>query len=155
MEITPERGVELVSLGDRRADVEKRVGPPAHGPGSAPGVYETTPLLTVHYLPDDTVELVEIGYSGDGGEEVEFDGVRLTYRFLDDVVADLNDRGYTCTPSDIGFDFHAGFSVWSMHSLWARDLDPGAPEDDDRAICEGVSVAPYKYFAEPGEPGRE
>lgn len=146
MEITPERGVPLVHLGDRRTDVEDRVGEPVHGPGGSRAVYKTTPMLVVHYLPDDTVELVEIGYSGDGREEVTFDGVQLTYRFIDDVVADLEARGHTCTPSDIGFEFHAGFAVWSMDSLWARDLDPGASEEDDRAIVEGVSVAPYSYF---------
>ncbi|GIG63896.1 hypothetical protein [Phytomonospora endophytica] len=146
MEITPERGVPLVHVGDSRADVENRVGRPVHGPGSSPAVYETTPTLVVHYLPDDTVELVELGYSGDGGEEVTFDGVQLTYRFIGEVVAELEGRGYTCTPSDIGFEFHAGFAVWSMDSLWAGDLDPGASEDDERSIVEGVSVAPYSYF---------
>lgn len=148
MEITPERGVPLVHVGDRRADVESRVGQPVHGPGSSPAVYETTPLIVVHYNPDDTVELVELGYSGDGGEEVTFDGVQLTYRFIDDVVTDLAARGYTYAPFDIGYQFHAGFTVWSMNSLWARDLDPGASEEDERAIVEGVSVAPYSYFAE-------
>jgi len=64
------------------------------------------------------VELVEIACSGDGGEEVTFDGVQLTYRFLEDVVADLTAKGYTRTPSDI----------------------------DERAANEGVSVAPYAYF---------
>lgn len=33
-----------------------------------------------------------------------------------------------------------------MGSRWARDLDPAAGEDDDRLVCEGVSVAPYEYF---------
>ena len=146
MEITPEQGVPLVHVGDRRADVESRVGQPVHGPGSSPAVYETTPITVVHYHSDDTVELVELGYSGDGGEQVTFDGVQLTYRFIDEVVADLEVRGYTCTPSDIGYEFHAGFAVWSMHSLWAGDLDPDASEEDERSIVEGVSVAPYSYF---------
>ncbi|WP_328754210.1 hypothetical protein OHA28_08890 [Streptomyces sp. NBC_00269] len=86
-------------------------------------------------------------YSGEGGNaEAQLDGFQLTHRFLDDVVSDLHARGYTSTPSDIGHDFHAGFSVWSMHSLWAPDLDPAASEDDERAVAEGVSVAPYAYF---------
>jgi hypothetical protein len=62
-------------------------------------------------------------------------------------VADLTAKSYTSTPSDIGFDFHGGFAVRSMRSAWARDLDPDAVEDDDRAVSEGVSVAPYAYFA--------
>lgn len=48
----------------------------------------------------------------------------------------------------MGHDFHAGFSVWSMHALWARDLDPEAGEDDERAVSERVSVAPYTYVTE-------
>jgi hypothetical protein len=103
-------------------------------------------MLVISYTTDDSVELVEIAYSGPSGEEAFFDGVQLTYRFLDDVVADLTAKGYTGMPSDIGFTFHAGFAVWSMRSLWARDLDPSASEDDGRAIVEGVSVAPYAYW---------
>ncbi|MEO3809488.1 hypothetical protein ABGB17_10860 [Sphaerisporangium sp. B11E5] len=148
MEIIPGRGVALAKIGETRADVEERVGEPAHGPGRARAVYPTTPALVVHYDRDDTVELVELGYGGRGGGEVFFDGVQLTFRFLDDVVADLAAKGYTSVPSDIGFHFHAGFSVWSMHSLWALDLDPDAGEDDERAVSEGVSVAPFSYFSE-------
>ena len=146
MDILPGIGVSLVRIGDARKDVERRIGPPVHGRPSRKDVYDTTPMLVLSYTPTDTVELVEIGYSGDGKEEVWFDGVQLTFRFLDDVVADLATKGYTCTPFDIGFDFHAGFSVWSMSSLWAKDLDPHADEDDDRDIAEGVSVAPYSYW---------
>ena len=61
-------------------------------------------------------------------------------------MADLTAKGYTSTPSDIGHDFHAGFSIWSMHSCWAPDLDPAASPDDERAVSEGVSVAPCAYF---------
>jgi hypothetical protein len=32
--------------------------------------------------------------------------------------------------------------------LGARELDPEAGADDERAVSEGVSVAPYTYFAE-------
>ncbi|MFJ9705715.1 hypothetical protein [Streptomyces sp. NPDC101234] len=147
MEITPGLGIDLVKIGDRRPQVEDRIGPPHHGPGGRRAVYTTSPMLVITYAADETVELVEIRYSGEGGDtEVNFDGVQLTHRFLDDVVADLHALGYTSTPSDIGHDFHAGFSVWSMHSLWARDLDPEADEDDERAVSETVSVAPYAYF---------
>ncbi|MEU1620324.1 hypothetical protein ABZ479_23825 [Streptomyces sp. NPDC005722] len=147
MEIVPGRGVGLVEIGEHRSRVEERIGLPHHGPGGERAVYRTSPMLVVTYAADDTVELVEISYCGEGGEaEATLDGVQLTYRFLDDVVSELHARGYTSTPSDIGHDFHAGFAVWSMHSLWAGDLDPAAGEDDERAIAEGVSVAPYAYF---------
>ncbi|MFE4683013.1 hypothetical protein ACFRNJ_19590 [Streptomyces sp. NPDC056721] len=147
MEIIPGRGVDLVKIGDHRSHVEERTGLPHHGPGGERAVYNTTPMLVITYAADSTVELVEIKYSGEGGDaEAQLDGIQLTHRFLDDVVSDLHARGYTNTPSDIGHDFHAGFSVWSMHSLWAPDLDPAASEDDERAVAEGVSVAPYAYF---------
>ncbi|MET8956407.1 hypothetical protein [Streptomyces sp. NPDC004533] len=147
MEIIPGLGVDLVRIGDRRPQVEERIGPPYHGPGGRRAVYTTSPMLVITYAADETVELVEIRHSGeDGGAEAHYDGVQLTFHFLDDVVADLHALGHTSTPSDIGHDFHAGFSVWSMRSLWARDLDPEAAEDDERAISEAVSVAPYAYF---------
>ncbi|MBO4273924.1 hypothetical protein [Microbispora triticiradicis] len=148
MEILPGVGVALVKIGESRSDVERRIGPPVHERPSERDVYATTPMLVVHYTPEDLVELVEIAYSGDGQEEVFLDGVQLTFRFLDDVVHDLTAKGYTNTPSDIGFDFHAGFAVWSMGSRWAGDLDPNAGEDDERKVSEGVSVAPYAYFTQ-------
>ncbi|MEU6495420.1 MULTISPECIES: hypothetical protein [unclassified Streptomyces] len=149
MEIIPGLGVDVVKIGDPRSQVEERTGPPYHGPGGLRAVYTTAPMLVITYAEDETVELVEIHYSGEGGDtEAHYDGVQLTHRFLDDVVADLHARGYTSTPSDIGHDFHAGFSVWSMHSLWAPDLDPEADEHDERTVSEGVSVAPYAYFVE-------
>ncbi|MBF9127980.1 hypothetical protein I0C86_03055 [Plantactinospora sp. S1510] len=148
VDIIPGVGVALARIGETRAEVEARVGLPVHGPGSNKAVYDTTPGLVISYTPADTVEIVEIAYSGDGAEEVFFDGVQLTFRFLDDVVADLTAKGYTSTPYDIGYEFHAGFAVWSMHSRWALDLDPEADEDDERAVSEGVSVAPYTYFTE-------
>jgi len=149
MEIIPGIGVNTVRIGDRRSQVEESIGPPHHGPGGQRAVYTTAPMLVITYAADETVELVEAHYSGeDGPVEVHYGGVQLTHRFLDDVVADLHGLGYTSTPSDIGHDFHAGFSVRSMHSLWARDIDPEADEDDERAVSEGVSVAPYTYFVE-------
>nr|MDT0656416.1 hypothetical protein [Micromonospora sp. DSM 115978] len=146
MEIIPAVGVDQARIGEPRSDVEARIGAPVHGPGGRKAVYDTEPGLVICYTPDHRVELVEIGYSGDGGEEVFFDGVQLTFRFLEEVVADLAAKGHGCTPSDIGYDFLAGFSVWSMGSRWAGDLDPDAGDDDERTVSEGVSVAPYAYF---------
>lgn len=91
------------------------------------------PMLVATYDPDDLVELVEAGYSGHhGGDEVYFNGVRLTYRFMDDLVADLASMGYQGTPFDIGFIFEPGFAIFSIASLWALDLDANASEDDER-----------------------
>ncbi|WP_432968553.1 hypothetical protein [Dactylosporangium sp. CA-233914] len=148
MEILPGEGVAAAKVGQRRDDVEARIGAPVHPRRSSKAVYNTTPMLVISYYDDDTVELVEIGYSGDGGEEVFFDGVQLTYRFMDDVVADLAARGHAYEPTDIGYRFAPGFAIFSMGSRWALDLDPNASEDDPRRIVEGVSVAPYEYFDE-------
>ncbi|WP_405682814.1 hypothetical protein [Streptomyces sp. NBC_00057] len=148
MEIIPGRGVDLVTIGDHRTRVEERIGPPHNGPDTGCAVYATTPALVITYAPDDTVELVEVGYSGQGGEaEASYDGIQLTHRLIDDVVAELHAKGYTSTPCDVGHDFHAGFSVWSMRVLEAREVDPTAGADDPRCVVEGVSVAPYSCFS--------
>jgi hypothetical protein len=129
--------------------VEARLGAPVHPGREDKAVYETVPMLILTYADDDTVEVVEIGYTGDGGEEVFFDGVQLTWRFMDDVVADLAARGHAHEPIDVGYRFEPGFALYSMGGRTARDLDPSAADDDERAIVEGVSVAPYDYFREP------
>jgi hypothetical protein len=146
MEIIPGEGVEQAKVGESREDVERRIGRPVHPGRSSKAVYDTSAALVVSYQGRH-VEIVEIAYSGDGGEEVHFDGVQLTYRFIDDVVAFLAAKGYHHEPIDIGYRFEPGFAIWSMSSLCASDLDPDAAEDDPREICEGVSVAPYSYFA--------
>ncbi len=151
MEVLPGIGVELARVGDSRADVESRIGKPVHEPRSERGVYPTTPVLIISYSDRDIVELVEIG-CGNGRKEARFDGVQLTGRFLDEVVTELRSKGYAGKPTDIGFAFDAGFVVFSMHSRSARELDPKAAADDDRSICEGVSVAPRAYFDRPRTP---
>ncbi|MDI6102632.1 hypothetical protein QLQ12_28820 [Actinoplanes sp. NEAU-A12] len=145
MEILPGEGVALARVGESRDVVESRVGPPVHPGRQDRAVYATSPMLVISYFEDE-VELVEMGYSGDGGEEVFFDGVQLTYRIMSDVVADLEARGHRAVPSDIGFSFRPGFSIFSMGSQSARDLDPQAA--DDASVVEGVSVAPAEYFLE-------
>ena len=66
-------------------------------------------------------------------------------------MTDLAARGYGYEPIDIGYRFEPGFAIFSMGSRSASDLDPAAGENDGRANCEGVSVAPYEYFAAPTE----
>lgn len=137
MEIIPGLGVDLVKIGDRRSQVEEGIGPPYHGPGGLRAVHATSPMLVITYAADETVELVEIRCSGVGSDtEVHYDAVQLTHRFLDDVVADLHALGYTSTPSDIGHDFHAGFSVWpagrSATPVSQRGPVPTVPEARSR-----------------------
>ncbi|MBB4753053.1 hypothetical protein [Actinoplanes lobatus] len=148
MEILPGEGVALVRVGETREVVEGRIGPPVHPGRGSRAVYETDPMLVITYQADDTVELVEIG---DGGEEVFFEGIQLTGRFMDDVVADLAERGLRAEPFDIGFSFAPGFAIFSMGSQTAQDIDPTASDDDERSVVEGVSVAPFEYFREPTE----
>jgi hypothetical protein len=152
MEILPGEGVAEAKVGESREVVESRIGKPTHQGHNTKEVYEsTTPMLVLTYTEDDTVEVVEIAYSGDGGAEVFYDGVQLTWRFMDDVVDELAARGVAHEPTDIGYRFEPGFAIYSMGSRTAQDLDPSADEDDEREVVEGVSVAPYDYFREPTE----
>jgi hypothetical protein len=139
VEVIPGIGVALARIGERRVDVEQRVGPPMHPEPASRAVYDTSPMLTVDYTSNDLVESVQVSYAGDGGEEARFDGVQLTYRLLDEVVSDLTKKGYVCTPYDIGFEVDVGFSLFSMHSLDATELDPMA--GTDRTVVEGVAIA--------------
>lgn len=103
MEIIPGVGVEAVKIGDPRGEVEQRLGPPVHAGNHTRCVHDSIdPMLVVTYGQDDLVELVEVGYGVD--DQVFFDGVQLTYRFMDDVMADLAAKGHPGTRSDIGFD---------------------------------------------------
>ncbi len=144
MEILPGVGVDQVRIGDARDDVEARLGPPVHDGRSRRAVYRTVPAIVVDYARDGTVEVVQVAYCGTpDGDEAYYDGVQLTFRFLDDVVAELTAKGLEGTPSDVGTDFLAGFSLFSMGSLDATALDPGAAGVDDRPVVEGVTIAPY------------
>jgi hypothetical protein len=151
MEIIPGEGVALAKVGESRQLVESRLGPPPDPGHPDKAVYNTSPRLVLTYTADDTVELVELALSGDGDEEVFFDGIQLTYRFIDDVVADLAAKGHQAEPIDIGYRFKPGFAIFSMGSRSATELDPQASEEDPRRICEGVSVASYAYLAGPTE----
>jgi hypothetical protein len=151
VEIMPGVGVAAAKVGEHRDGVERRIGKPLHPGRDSRAVYDQTPLLVLTYAEDETVEVVELAHSPDRGEQVFFDGVQLTYRFLDEVVADLSAKGYAYEPTDIGYRFEPGFAIYSMGSLWTGELLPDAPDDDDRPICEGVAVAPYDYFREPSD----
>jgi hypothetical protein len=39
-------------------------------------------MLVLTYTDEDMVEVIEIGHAGDGGEEVFFDGVQLTFSWV-------------------------------------------------------------------------
>lgn len=141
MEIIPGLGIGDVRIGDTREQVERLTGPSVHGPGGRHVVYGPPTHLVVDYAREGEVVAVSAGY-GDG-DETTYDGVQLTGRFLDDVLADLDARGLTSTPSDIGRDFHVGFSVFSMGSATGAYLGLTDDEDDERLVSEGVHVAPY------------
>lgn len=155
VEILPGVGVATARVGEHRDEVERRIGKPFHPGRDSRAVYDVTPMLVLTYAEDETVEVVELAYSPDGGEQVFFDGVQLTYRFLDDVVADLAAKGYGYEPTDIGYRFEPGFAIYSMASLSPDELQPDASDDDDRLICEGVAVAAYDYFREPSDEDAE
>nr|WP_296071230.1 hypothetical protein [uncultured Actinoplanes sp.] len=143
VEILPGVGVAQVRVGDRRDEVEARLGPPHHPGRDSRAVYGERPSVVVTYAEDDTVEVVELS----GGEEVFVDGVQLTHRFVDEVVADLSARGYEGEPIDAGHRFEAGFAILSTGSLPAAD----APGEASRPMSGGVSVGPYECFRDPSD----
>jgi hypothetical protein len=145
MEILPGEGVALVRVGETRDMVETRLGPPPHPGIAARSVYDTEPALVVDY-DDDVVELVELGSSSEGGEQATLDGVQLTFRFMDDVVAELVALGHRPERGALGYTFPAGFTIFSTGSRSATDLDPFAAPDDPREIVEGVGIAPAAYW---------
>ena len=147
MEIIPGKGLPLVRIGARRADVVAAVGPPVTD-GRVAWYHEAQPPFAVHYDGDDVVEYVEVANGGGRGEEVELDGIRLTSRLLDDVLADLAAAGYEGRAVDIGWEYDAGFCVFSMSSLTLAEVDPSEPEDpeDERLVAEGVGIAPVEYW---------
>lgn len=145
MEILPGVGFAGVCIGDPRDAVDSRLGTPAWCRDSR-RYYEPSDVL-VDFDDDDRVELIEVPYRDDGRAQPSLGGVVLTYRCMDDVVQELASHGHVGEPSDIGYDFPAGFAIWSMSSLSAHEVDPALSEDDDRLVVEGVSIAPYAYFA--------
>lgn len=146
MQIIPGRGIALVRIGEHRAEVERRMGAPNVERESRCYYHDLGPPLVIDYDAAGTVEMVEIAYSSHPEHAVTLDGIQLSYRAMDDVMRDLRSVGLQGRPSDIGYDFPTGFSIWSMHSLSLADLDPKATSDDDRQVVEGVSVAEPVYF---------
>lgn len=146
MEIDAGRGIGGVFVGEERSHVERHLGPATGASSGSRAVYGTDPSLIITYSDTDTVELVEAAPHDANGEQVFYGGVQLTFRIMDDVVADLKAKGSVCTPSDIGYDFEAGFAVFSMSSVSAHHIDPSLPVEDERLVVEGVAVAPYDYF---------
>ncbi|WIM98380.1 hypothetical protein ACTOB_001979 [Actinoplanes oblitus] len=153
MEIQPGKGVAAARIGETREAVESRLGPPIHPGKESRAVYEISRLLVISYTGDDLVELVELPHDAGRGDEAFFDGVQLTWRLLDDVVADLAAKGYRYEQNEpSSFLFEAGFVLFSVGSRTAGDLGLNAVEGVSQSVCEGVSVGPYEYFvAEPSE----
>jgi hypothetical protein len=104
--------------------------------------------LVVRFGADERVALLEFSYDGSGGAEVMLNGLVLTARLTEDVLSDLAVHGYTSVRCDIGYNFHAGFSIWSMGSIRPNDVIEGSSPDDERDVVEGVSVAPFSYWAD-------
>jgi hypothetical protein len=145
--ITPGVGIPGVSIGDDRQHVEGSRGAPTTIHGNVAYYTSAKPPFSVHYADGEVVELIELSFTGEGGDEVFFDDIQLTYRLMDDVVAELREAGLRGRPFDIGMVYELGFAIFSMSSIDAADVIPGADPDDERLVVEGVSVAPYSCFA--------
>lgn len=144
-QIVPSEGFQGVQLGAGRTAIEASIGEPTSTrPGSAFYV-DRDPTLILRYAADDTLEMIEIPYSGEGNEP-HLGDIQLTARLLADVIDDLLRAGYVGRPCDIGYDFEAGFTVWSMGEIQLFEVDPSADRDDFRDVAEGVSIASPAYF---------
>ena len=146
MKIQPGIGVDVARIGESRSAIEARLGPPTSHRDDRVYYHEADPALFIDYDGAGNVESVEIPYSGTPGREVMLAGIQLTYRPIEDVVRDLASAGYSGKPSDIGYDYREGFSVFSMSSLQLSDIDSSAADDDERLVAEGVFVASPAYL---------
>jgi len=147
MEIFPGVGVEVAKVGEHRDVVEARIGAPVRKPFKQFRMaYDTRPALLVSYGDHDSlVQLVEVVHV-EGGEDVFFDGVQLTSRWMDDVTADLEARGYRRDSSDFGLRFDPGFTIFQEGSLVGFEAPTRLFEGKPRSFCGGVAVAPFHYF---------
>ena len=149
MEIIPGVGLPLAKVGQKLTDIEAVAGLADDvqlDPDRA-FWHRHHPGFSAHFDGEGVVELIEAYYSQGGREQVTLGGVQLTFRLMDDVVADLAAAGMHGRPMDIGFDYDEGFCVWSMGSLDPSDLTGGQYDpDDERRVVEGISVGAPDYF---------
>jgi hypothetical protein len=149
-EVLPGIGTAMAQVGQTLEQIEAVAGPPSVTDGPRGLWNEHTPAFVVHTDADGIAELVEIAHGESGEPQATLHGIQLTFRLMDDVVADLERAGFHGVAADIGWEYDEGFYVWSMASHTANDLDPGgtADPDDERLVVEGVSVAPISYWRE-------
>jgi len=152
VEIIPGVGLPVARVGQTLADIEAMVGLADDIQADPDRAYwhRHKPAFVAHFDREGLVELIEVYYSEGGEEQVTLDGTQLTYRLMDEVMADLQVAGRRGRRMVIGFDFDDGFCVWSMSSLSPSDLTGGSYDpDDERAVVEGVSVGAPDYFTDP------
>ena len=158
VEIIPGTGLPVAQVGQTLTDIEAVVGLADDIQADPDRAYwhRHVPAFVAHFDRDGVVELVEAYYSQGDQEQVTLGGVQLTFRLMDDVVADLEAAGMHARRMDIGFDFDEGFSVWSMSSLSTADLTGGSYDpDDERLVVEGVAVGAPSYFQDPARPSTD
>ena len=93
---------------------------------------------------------MEVYHGENGHDQATLDGVQLTRRPMDDVLSDLAGAGRDGRRTDIVVEFDEGFTLWSLLSLSASDIDPtgyGDPLTDGQPVVEGVGIAPAHYWA--------
>lgn len=150
MEIVPGVGLPVAQIGQSLTDIEAVLGLADDIQADPDRAYwhRHVPAFVAHFDRDGVVELVEVYYSRRDQEQVTLGGVQLTFRLMEDVVADLKAAGMHARHMDIGVLYDEGFFLWSMSSLNPSDLtgDPYNP-DDARMVVEGVGVAPADYWS--------
>src|SRR6476620_7170932 len=109
-EVLPGIGTALAQVGQTLQQIEAVAGPPSVTQGHSAFWNEHAPAFVVRTDTEGFAELVEIDH-GEGGEpQATLDGIQLTFRLVDDVVADLERAGFHGVPVDIGWEYEEGFS---------------------------------------------
>ena len=150
MDILPGQGLPVARVGQTQAEIEASVGSPSVAEAGRAFWNDHAPAFSVHFDAEGGAELVEVFHGELGEEQATLGDVQLTYRLMDDVAADLDRAGYTGRRVDIGWEYDAGFVLWSSGSRNPSDLEPGAPFDpeDQRLVVEGIGIAPIAYWHE-------
>ncbi len=149
-EVLPGIGTALAQVGQTLRQIEAVAGTPSIVQEHSAYWNEHKPAFVVHTDSAGRVELVELDHGESGEPQVTLRGIQLTYRVMEDVVADLEEAGFIGIEVDTGWEYEEGFCIWSTGSHRASDIDPSnTPDlDDERLVVEGVSVAPAGYWRE-------